>query len=209
MNSAHEKVLVVPRALLDGIGSFQGLCFNTDSYLRAFFVRENNRFMPRRDAEDNTAFKQLIPYAFLVWDNKVLHYERGSTGGEARLVKKGSIGIGGHINQSDENVLALDQSGYSQIVLRELREELIIDDEIENRVVALLNDDSNDVGKVHLGIVHRIRLRAGRVRPGETDVVNPQFLAPPELLSRRASLESWSQICLDNLKMLLETKGIL
>ena len=207
MNCGNEKVLVVHRSLLDGIGDFQGLCFNISPYLRAFLLRKNNQFISRFEAEHDPAFKQLIPYALLVSDGKVLHYERGGTGGEARLVKKGSLGIGGHINQSDENVLALDQQGYSQFVLRELQEELIIEGEIENRVVALLNDDSNEVGLVHLGIVHRIHLRLGRVQPREPDIVNPQFLTPEELLSKRASLESWSQICLDHLNMLLKTEG--
>ena len=208
MNCDSEKVLVVRRSLLDAIGAFQGLSFNISPYLNAFLLRENNQFICRSEAEHNAAFKQLIPYALLVSEGKLLHYERGSTGGEARLVKKGSLGIGGHINQSDENVLALDQQSYSQFVLRELQEELIIEGEIDNRVVALLNDDSDEVGLVHLGIIHRIHLRKGRVQPREPDIVNPQFLTPEELLAKRASLESWSQICLDHLNVLLKTEAM-
>ena len=43
---------------------------------------------------------------------KVLYYVRGKKAGEQRLVAKGSIGIGGHMNDNDESLFALDEAAY-------------------------------------------------------------------------------------------------
>ena len=57
------------------------------------------------------------------------------------MVSKGSIGIGGHMNEQDEGLFALDEAAYLEGVRREVCEELKIGTTFRNRVVALLNDD--------------------------------------------------------------------
>jgi len=133
----------------------------------------------------------------------VLHYVRGKKSGEQRLVSKGSIGIGGHMNDEDEGLFALDEAAYLEGVRREVCEELKIGTKFKNRVVALLNDDSNEVGKVHLGVVHVFDLDEPTVEKNEAMITNLAFLSPEELRERRDLLESWSQICLDGLGELL------
>src|ERR1043166_428150 len=151
MNPPDENILVIKRALLDELGSFQGLTFQPEKYLKAILSRGNNFFLPRAQAETDPTHKQIIPYALIAFEDKVLHYVRGKKAGEQRLVAKGSIGIGGHMNEADESLFALDDAAYRAGVEREVNEEIKIDTKFEDRIVALLNDDSTEVGRVHLG----------------------------------------------------------
>lgn len=201
---SEEMILVIKREVFDAAGSFHGLNFNVDRYLPLILSRQNNFFMARSEAEPNPKFKQIIPYAILVHGNKVLHYVRGKKAGEQRLVAKGSIGIGGHMNDQDEGLFALDREAYLAGVQREVNEELEVGTTFANQIVALLNDDTNEVGQVHLGVVHILRLAGPEVKKREAMITNLEFLSPDELRARRDTLESWSQICVDHLEALIK-----
>lgn len=196
-------VLVVPRALLEGLGMFQGLAFEVDRYLPMLLSRENNFFMARSQAEKDPGFKQIIPYALLTHGGKILHYVRGKKSGEQRLAAKGSIGIGGHMNDTDEGLFALDDAAYHEGVRREVREELLVETPFTEHIVALLNDDTTEVGQVHLGIVHLFRLETAQVSKREAMITGLAFLSPAELRERRETLETRSQLCLDGLDAIL------
>jgi predicted NUDIX family phosphoesterase len=198
-----ENVLVVRRSLFDELGSFHGLNFETDKYLGPLLSRGNNFFLPRAQAENDPAHKQIIPYALIAYGDTVLHYVRGKKAGEQRLVAKGSIGIGGHMNDTDESLFAWDEQAYRAGVEREVNEEIAIESAFEDRIVALLNDDTTEVGRVHLGIVHVFRLAEPKVQKREAMITNVAFLNKEELLARRDSLETWSQLCLDSFDRLL------
>jgi len=202
-NPSNEKVLVVRRELFDELGGFHGLNFEPEKYLKAILSRGNNFFIPRPEAETNPAYKQIIPYALIAFGKTVLYYVRGKKAGEQRLVAKGSIGIGGHMNETDESLFATDEQAYRAGVEREVNEEVKIDTPFEDRIVALLNDDSTEVGRVHLGIVHIFKLKEPNVQKREAMIRGLTFLTKEELMARRESLESWSQICLDSLERLL------
>jgi predicted NUDIX family phosphoesterase len=203
MNPPNENVLVVKRELFDELGSFQGLNFEPEKYLKPIMSRGSNFFIPRPEAENDPAYKQIIPYALIAFGETVLHYVRGKKAGEQRLVAKGSIGIGGHMNETDESLFALDEHAYRAGVEREVNEEIKIDTPFEDRIVALLNDDSTEVGRVHLGIVHIFKLKEPNVQKREAMITGLTFLTKEELMARRESLETWSQICLDSLERLL------
>jgi len=203
MNAPNENVLVIRRSLFDQLGSFQGLNFEPAKYLNMLLSRGNNFFFPRAQAENDPTYKQIIPYVLLAFKNKVLYYVRGKKAGEQRLVAKGSIGIGGHMNETDESLFALDEQAYRTGVEREVNEEIKIDTQFEDRIVALLNDDTTEVGRVHLGIVHIFHLAEQKVEKREAMITNLAFLTRAELMARRDSLETWSQICLDSLDRLL------
>ena len=203
MNALNENVLVIRRNLFDQLGSFQGLNFEPEKYLNLLLSRGNNFFFPRAQAENDPAYKQIIPYVLLAFQDRVLYYVRGKKAGEQRLVAKGSIGIGGHMNESDESLFAWDEQAYRAGVEREVNEEIKIDTPFQDRVVALLNDDTTEVGRVHLGIVHIFRLEEQKVEKREAMITNLAFLTRAELMARRDSLETWSQICLDSLDRLL------
>ncbi len=197
MAKQDENVLVVRRALFEELGAFQGLEAGTDRYIDAFLKRENNYFLPRSKAEDDPSHKQIIPYAVFTFEGKILHYVRGAKSGEKRLVAKGSIGIGGHINDGDESLFSFDRDAYRAAVHREIEEELQFEGGYTDRVAALINDDSNEVGRVHLGIVHIVTLNHSAVSAGEKAIAELGFFTVEELRARRDNLETWSQIVLD------------
>ena len=203
MNPPEENVLVIKRSLFDELGSFQGLNFEPRKYLDAILSRGNNFFLRRLLAEKDPSHKQIIPYVLLAHGDRVLFYVRGKKAGEQRLVAKGSIGIGGHMNESDESLFALDEAAYRAGVEREVGEEIAINTKFEDRIVALLNDDSNEVGQVHLGVIHIFKLAEPKVDKREAMITSVAFLGKDELLSRRDSLETWSQICLDSFDRLI------
>jgi predicted NUDIX family phosphoesterase len=205
MDVPDENVLVVRRSLFDELGSFHGLNFEPQRYIDSFLNRENNFFLRRAQAENDPTHKQIIPYAIIACDNNVLHYVRGKKAGEQRLAAKGSIGIGGHMNNEDESLFnyLVDEAAYRAGVEREVNEEIKIESPFEDRIVALLNDDTTEVGRVHLGVVHIFKLAEPKVQKREAMITNLGFLSAAELKARRDALETWSQICVDSLDRLL------
>ena len=199
---AEELVLVFPRQLLDALGDFQGIQLNANRYIGSILDGGQTRFMPRSLAEENLEFKQIIPYVLIRQGDRWLHYVRGKGSGEKRLVAKGSIGVGGHINPEDQSLFDSGRDFYDRAVQRELHEELHTDGEFHTRIVALLNDDSTPVGKVHLGVVHVCELTHENVSRGEASLTELRFLSLQELQDRREQLETWSQFCLDHLEIL-------
>lgn len=196
-----EHVLVVERSDFDDVGSFQGLCLQPVPYLDRFFSPGTLRFIPRPEAEIDPHFKQIIPYVVMTHHGRCLSYVRGARGGEKRLVGHRSIGIGGHINPADDLPLfnADLRETYRAAVDREVAEEVMVGAAHTDRIVALLNDDSTEVGRVHLGVVHLWELDAPDVRKREQMITQLGFLSPAELCEARDSLESWSRMCLDQL----------
>src|SRR5438093_4157570 len=203
MSYPGENVLVIRRNLFEQLGSFQGLNFGTEKYLNVLLSRGNNFFFPRAQAENDPAYKQIIPYVLLAFQDRVLHYVRGKKSGEQRLIAKGSIGIGGHMNESDESLFAWDEEAYRAGVEREVNEEIRIETTFDDHIVALLNDDSTEVGRVHLGVVHVFKLDEPNVEKREAMITSLEFLSREELLQRRDTLETWSQLCVDRLDRLL------
>ena len=193
MNST-ERVLVIRRALFDQLGSFHGLNPEIGRYLPVFLDPANHFFVPRAEAEEDPSLKQLIPYVVVTSGGKLLHYRRGSGSGEQRLLKKGSVGIGGHINDGDGLGQDFDQAAYQRALMRELQEELVISSAFVERPLALLNDDSNPVGAVHLGIVHQCQLGSPEVSANEAAIAELGFLSLEELQERLDQLETWSQL---------------
>ena len=199
-----ESVLVIKRELFDEIGTFQGISTEIDKYLPAFLNPINNFFIHRKLAEDDPTHKQIIPYAIFKHGDKFLKYLRGKKSGEQRLASKSSIGIGGHINQDDFNSSSLEKDTYLTGIEREINEELIINCDYNNLPIALINDDSNDVGQVHLGVVHLFDLESDQVEAGEANIENLEFLSSDDLLREKYNLESWSQICVDHLDEIIK-----
>ncbi len=198
----EEQVLVIETKILERLGVFQGLAFDIDRYLREIFVQGVPRFMPRSQAEKDPSHKQLIPYVIMAHQNKYFSYVRGKRAGESRLVGNRSIGIGGHINPIDADnstLFAYLFENYLAAVEREVAEEVIVETTYTDNVVALLNDDSNEVGSVHLGIVHYWNLDAPKVDKKEQMITQMAFMSQEELQQVRDTLETWSQKCLDGL----------
>ncbi|MBJ7258156.1 MAG: hypothetical protein JHD33_01350 [Chthoniobacterales bacterium] len=203
MPENKENILCVPRRVLDELGAFEGLNFEVGRYMPVLLDPANNLFLPRSAAEQDPTHKQIIPYLVIRCGDRVLCYVRGKSGGESRLHAKGSIGIGGHINDGDTHAAHFDGAAYDRAVERELNEEIVVPPGYRKSVAALLNDDSTEVGRVHLGIVHVIDIETEDVRSREDAIADIEFLTAEELAPRRDRLEVWSQICLGGLARLL------
>lgn len=195
-----EHVLVITRQLLDQLGSFQGFQPEVDRYLHAMLAPGANFFMERPAAELDPGHKQLIPYSIFHHDGRYLCYTRGGKSGEKRLVAKSSVGIGGHINPVDQGHDGLGESMYYNSIEREITEELVIGGTHTQEVIGLINDDSTEVGSVHLGVVHRFELSSDDVKSNEDAIQNLRFHTLQELIDSRDQLETWSQIIVDHLQ---------
>ena len=195
----EEQVLVVERKVIEDLGMFHGLQFDVEPYLEKIFTPGIMSFMPRSKAEVNPDYKQLIPYVVMTYNGKFLNYIRGKRAGEKRLVGNRSMGIGGHVNPIDANGGCQSDSRkmYFSAVEREIEEEVNVQTGYTDQIVALLNDDTNEVGQVHLGVVHYWQLESEDVTRREQMITQMNFMTPQELQDVRGSLETWSQLCLD------------
>ncbi len=194
----EEHILVIQRQLFDQLGAFEGFQPDAQRYLDAILAPGANYFLPRPAAETDPTHKQIIPYSIFHYRGKYLVYTRGGKGGEKRLHAKQSIGIGGHINPHDERKDSLARTTYLNGVEREIGEELRIAGTHTQRVIGLINDDSNEVGQVHLGVVHLFELETDEVESNEDAIQDIGFRTLLELLNLE-SLETWSRICVEHL----------
>jgi len=51
--------------------------------------------------------------------------------------------MGGHMNETDESLFAMDEQAYRAVWNAKVNEEIKIDAPFEDRIVALLNDDTD------------------------------------------------------------------
>jgi predicted NUDIX family phosphoesterase len=193
---ASERVLVVPAAEFDRLGRFQGFSPEADRYLRALLVPGLASYRLRSEVEDDPSLKQIIPYVVFRSGGAVFCYTRGGSGGEARLRRRRSLGVGGHVAEEDAGGRrTLD--AYEIALRRELDEEVeVASDGVLSRV-GLINDDATPVGRVHLGVVHLYELERPAVTPREAALIEPGFIPSGALRDDWDQFETWSQICID------------
>jgi predicted NUDIX family phosphoesterase len=168
-------------------------------------IRARGFFVERRHAETDATLKQIIPYCVVVRGDAVFLTRRTAKGGDARLHGKRSIGVGGHVNPVDgADVLALG-------LRREIDEELAIGGPWDVRVVGVLNDDSTDVGSVHVGLAHVVTVAPGtEVAVRETENLVGGFTPVADLVrlcrDERASFETWSALLVDRIDDVLGSR---
>ena len=186
-----EHVLVVPRDLVPDQASWYGLrTEGIDAFLAV--VTDHGRYEPRAAMEVDPSFKQIIPYLVLRDAERYFLMRRTKAGGDARLHDRWSIGVGGHLNPGDG-----DLAGGLR---REWAEELIADFKPDFRLVGLLNDDTTDVGSVHLGAVYVADAGGRPVAIRETDKLSGAFADPSEVAAVSGDLETWSRLVFDFLE---------
>ncbi len=198
---AEERVLCFERKLFEELGVFQGLSLETEKYLPVVTSASKILYLNRNDAEQDKRYKQLIPYVLVICNDKILRYRRGKGGQETRLHGLFSVGVGGHISEED-NGLFSNRVGYEEGMRRELVEEIAVE-ELDEAVVAVINDDSTDVGQVHFGVVHIARVADESIASGRSGISAPEFVPLTEAVKDLSIYESWSRFCLENLDLLL------
>jgi len=191
-----ERVLVLPRDRVPGGCDFTGVREASDATMAALHAATtaHGEFMDRPLAEEDPALKQLIPYVVVRDGALVYLMERTDAGGDPRLHGKASIGVGGHLNPVDEG-----EDPLTDGLRREWAEELVADWEPEFRLVGLLNDDSNPVGSVHLGVVFEVEAAGQSVEVREQDKLTGRFATLPEVRAAWDRMETWSRLVADHL----------
>jgi predicted NUDIX family phosphoesterase len=152
-------------------------------------VAEHGRYLDRPLAEESPQWKQVIPYVVVQDGPLTFLMERTTAGGDPRLHRKASIGVGGHLNPVDAGEDPL-QGGLR----REWAEELAAAWEPAFELLGLLNDDSNPVGSVHLGVVFRVDAAGRPVHVRETDKLSGRMADASEVAAAWDRLETWSQL---------------
>jgi predicted NUDIX family phosphoesterase len=155
-------------------------------------VEDHGRYEPRAEMERDPSFKQIIPYLVLRDGERYFLMRRTRAGGDARLHDRWSIGVGGHVDPGDD--------GLAGGLRREWHEELVADFEPTFTPYALLNDDTTDVGAVHLGIVVLAEAAGRPVQVRETHKLSGAFASPAEVAAGIDQLETWSRIVFDALE---------
>ena len=191
-----ERVLVLPRADVPGGCDFHGIRVADGARLEDLrrAVARHGRYLERPIAEDDPTHKQLIPYVVVRDGELVFLMRRPDAGGDSRLHGKASIGVGGHLNPVDEGEDAL-MTGLR----REWAEELEAAWEPEFRLIGLLNDDTNPVGAVHLGVVFEVQADGRPVDVGERDKLAGAFADADEVAAAWDRLETWSRLVAEEL----------
>jgi len=198
----EEYIMVINKSLLDKTGSFQGINFEIEKYIA--IIKDNHEYMERSEAETNYNFKQIIPYVILHCKGSIFSYYRGKLLNEARLEGKYSIGVGGHISIEDRNLFT---PSFYEAMHREVREEVKINSDFKDKAVAIINDDSNEVGRVHLGIVYVFDLSEPNVNKKEKSINKSEFLTINDIRQKLKLYESWSKICIEEIEKILKVVG--
>src|SRR5262245_57622999 len=194
--AAEERVLCFKRQLLEELGVFHGLSLDMEKYLPAVTSPSQILYLNRSEAEQDKRYKQLIPYVLILCGDKILRYRRGKGGQETRLHGLFSVGIGGHISEEDHGLFST-QLGYHEGMRRELKEEVDIDD-VKEAAVGVINDDSTEVGFVHV-----MRVDDETIVGRRSGILSPEFIPLTDAKLDLAGYESWSRFCLENLETLL------
>lgn len=189
--TADELVLVIPRASVMADPGWLGLG-SVDPAAFEALVADQGRFEPRSSAEQDRTLKQVIPYLVLRDGRRYFLMRRTRAGGDERLHDRWSIGVGGHLNPGDG-----DLAGG---LLREWREEVDADFVPDFELVGLLNDDTTDVGSVHLGAVFVADAAGRRVAIREIEKLAGTFADAADVAAARDSLETWSRLVFDALE---------
>lgn len=191
--SDDERVLVIPRgSIMDDPGWLGVRSDVLDGPSFEALVAREGFFHPRPAAEVDRALKQVIPYLVLRDGERWFLMRRTQAGGDARLHDRWSIGVGGHLNPGDG-----DLAGGLR---REWREELRADFEPEFRLIGLLNDDTTEVGSVHVGAVYVADAGGRPVSIRETDKLAGAFAERAEVAAVVDRMETWSALVFEHLE---------
>ncbi|PTI30285.1 NUDIX domain-containing protein [Mammaliicoccus vitulinus] len=202
MSKFDEMITAVPRKTIfnDEAYQFDGFKSIQDEETKYIYETINQYETKRRgDMEEDPSYKQLISYCILENENdEVLVYERLTGGGEGRLHGLSSIGVGGHMNDvpGATNV----EEVIRENAARELEEEVGLNkQDVENmELIGFINDDQNEVGKVHIGVVFKLKVDKESVEAIETDTLKINWVNQSEL-SHNENYETWSSLIIDGI----------
>lgn len=196
MTQKNENILVVPREKIFKDQPFNGFleCSDFDAYQN--IVQEHKQFLPRSEMEQNPLYKQIIPYLIFTHDGKVFLMQRAGTAGEQRLKNKYTLGIGGHVREGD-----IAGKTIFDWAIREFQEEIEYDGSLSIQPLGLINDDSNAVGKVHVGFAFLLRGDSPNIAI-RSELKHGSLLSLEACTEFVENMETWSQLAFAHLQVL-------
>jgi len=191
-----ENVLVVPTA---GINPLLTGTFTATELERCLaYILTHHSFRERALVEEDPSFKQIIPYVVVRHEDRFLLAQRTSRQTESRLHGKLSIGIGGHINDTESFLPG--QNVVEAGLERELEEEIHLHGQRRSLTLAgIISDDSTPVGQVHLGLVFVLETDRPEFTVNEPELMTAEWATPETLQERLARMETWSQIAFERI----------
>ena len=202
------QIIVIPKNKLFGENqedSFQGFKEHSIDYEKR--ILENFIIMRRGDAEINPNFKQPICYSMIFNPNskKLFSYQRSDDDSkypERRLHGRWSIGVGGHIEKTDE------KNPIYESLRRELSEEVQSFHVLgKPEILGYLNYESNPVSQVHFGLLYLIKTDSEEIYQKDQEMMNGKLRSLDELeqilFATDLRVEAWSQIAFEEIKKLL------
>ena len=183
-----ENVLTVKRELISKFIPEKGITTeNCDRMVD--IILGNYEFLPRPEAENDPSHKQIIPYVVICRGDEVFATRRLKKGNETRLHGLLSVGIGGHINpETDGN----GEDVLSRGMDRELEEEVSIESRGKMTPRGIINDDTTEVGSVHLGLFFTLEV-TGEVKVLETEKLEGCWIKRADMEGLSEQMETWSQ----------------
>lgn len=195
----RQPIAYIPRTVLDDFDlPTRGMRPDSD---RAMYqaICEHLDFGPRAELEEDPTKKQIIPYVLIQRQHDIWTMVRTAKTQETRLHHRASVGVGGHLEPMDGSHEDIIVNG----MLRELHEEVHIKEQWDQHVqyVGILNDDTNDVGKVHLGLVFLLHvLPQTNVEIRETEKMRGLWYPITQCQSSEDyTFETWSEIALQTM----------
>lgn len=210
----EEIILVVNRKKLfeDESLTFQGFTNDNEIVEKIMYNMDCNYKSMRRggtdevdvskskNAELNFDYIQPIPYIVIQRGDQLYATTRLSGAGESRLHGKIALGAGGHQNPLSDNMIESIHVVIKENTMRELKEELDIQGEFTLKTIGLINDDSDDVNRVHIGVLGLLQLEeGGEVTVRETEQLAGKWYTLDQLREKDTydRLENWGKIVVD------------
>jgi predicted NUDIX family phosphoesterase len=191
-----EKILVVKRTELLADTTWNGLKKdNPKHYLT--IINNKKQFLWRSHMEEDETYKQIIPYLVFEYNNTYFLMQRTATASEKRLQNKYSLGIGGHIREED-----ITNNNLFDWAKREFHEEVNYNGNLTIKPLGILNDDSNAVGRVHIGFVLLLTGDSDKISV-KSELKSGTLTPLKQCANQYDKMESWSQMvfdCLSNQK---------
>jgi predicted NUDIX family phosphoesterase len=208
MNNMEELVFAFPTDGLWKLLTYEknGLIKGNSEVLKT--IVQNGQFLRRSELEEDSSFKQIIPYAIIsnkepersgVRQSQSFYlFRRRSGQTEKRLHNKFSLGVGGHMNP--DGSMEPKEQYLTDELKRELFEEVrllngcLIED-IE--FIGFINDDTIPVGRVHIGLLYNIHVSNKEVYINETDKMTADWIDKSNLAEFYEGMETWTKITFD------------
>lgn len=189
----NEQILVVKRdTLFSKTPAWLGVKTGCLNQIQSLIV-QHQEFHARDQMEEDPNYKQIIPYLVFCHNDKYFLMQRSDVASEKRLQNKYTLGIGGHVRKED-----LAGATIAEWAEREFHEEVDYQGSVTIEPVGVINDDSDAVGRVHLGLVLLLRGNSDQIKI-RSELKSGYLASKSECLALLPAMESWSAHVVTNL----------